>query len=266
MHIFRPRLYTHIVTEIAIDGLTKRFGKVIGVDHLTVTITWGELFVVVGPTGCGKTTLLRLIAGLIRPDSGEIRFDGKVINHLSPSERRVRMVFQDFALYPHLRVFDPRRFSNLGFPLKLRKVPSSRIRELVGSIAGRLRIGRELFPRRPGELSAGQKQKVAVGRALSLPPRVLLMDEPLSNLDPQSRLAARSEVKRLHKELGVTTIYVTHDLAEAFSLADRIAVMRDGKFVQVSSPHELQRNPKDEFVENFIRSFRELSQGLFEDR
>lgn len=254
------------MSEITVEGLTKRFGKVIAVDHLTAAIAKRELFAIVGPTGCGKTTFLRLIAGLIPPDSGTIRFGGEVVNRLSPAERRVRMVFQDFALYPHLKVFDAHHFSNLGFPLNLRKVPSSRLRELVGAIARRLQIGKELFPRHPSELSAGQKQKVAVGRALSLPPRVLLMDEPLSNLDPQSRLVARGEVKRLHSELGVTTIYVTHDLAEAFSLADRVAVMRDGKFIQVGPPHDIQHNPQDQFVADFVRSFQELSRELFADR
>jgi len=253
------------MTEISFKGLTKRFGRVPAVSGLTVTIRSGEFFGVVGPTGCGKTTLLRLIAGLIQPDSGEILFDGEGVNNLSPRERRVRMVFQDFALYPHLRVFDARRFSNLGFPLNVRGLPSSRIREVIGSVASRLRIGRELFPRRPRELSAGQRQKVAVGRAIALPPKVLLMDEPLSNLDPQSRLSARGAVRRLHDELGVTTVYVTHDLAEAFFLSDRVAVMRDGTFVQVGSPREIQRNPKDNFVKEFLRSFVELNRGLFDD-
>ncbi len=266
MRLVRAHAYTHGMAEITVDGLTKRFGTVVAVDHVTAAISWGELFAIVGPTGCGKTTFLRLIAGLIHPDSGEIRFDDEVVNRLSPAERRVRMVFQDFALYPHLKVFDARRYSNLGFPLKLRRMPAPRVKELVESITRRLRIGHNLFARRPGELSAGQKQKVAVGRALALPPRVLLMDEPLANLDPQSRLAARAEVKRLHNELGVTTIYVTHDLGEAFSLADRIAVMRDGQFVQIAAPRELQRNPANEFVAEFIRSFQELNRGLLEDR
>jgi len=252
------------MTEISLQELSKRFGRVVAVDRITTTIKSGEFFGVVGPTGCGKTTLLRLIAGLIPPDSGRIIFDGELVNPLRPDERRVRMVFQDFALYPHLKVFDERRFSNLGFPLKLRKLSPSRIREVVSSIAERLQIGRELFPRRPRELSAGQEQKVAVGRALALPPRVLLMDEPLSNLDPQSRLSARSEIKKLHGELKVTTIYVTHDLAEAFTLADRIAVMREGRFVQTGTPREVRDHPRDEFVREFVRSFVELNRGLME--
>ncbi len=253
------------MTEISLNGLAKRFGRVIAVSGITATIRSGEFFGIVGPTGCGKTTLLRLIAGLIQPDSGEIRFDGRVVNRLPPGERRVRMVFQDYALYPHLRVFDERRFSNLGFPLNVRRLPYSRIKEVIGSVASRLGIGHELFPRRPRELSAGQRQKVAVGRAIALPPRVLLMDEPLSNLDPRSRLSARGAVRKLHDDLGATTVYVTHDLAEAFFLSDRIAVMRDGRFVQVGSPREIRRNPKDDFVRSFVRSFIELNRELLGD-
>ncbi len=248
------------MTEILLEDLTKRFGRVVAVDRLNVRIRGGEFFAVVGPTACGKTTLLKLIAGLLKPDGGKIYFDGERVNPLGPAERGVRMVFQgeSYALYPHLKVFDERRYSNLSFPLKLRRTVTSEIRRIVGGISRRLEIEEALYPRKPDELSEGQKQKVAVGRAIALPPRVLLLDEPLSNLDPQSRLRAREEIRKLHEELKVTTIYVTHDLAEAFSLADRMAVMREGSFLQVGTPREIQRYPANQFVKDFVESYKRL--------
>jgi len=251
------------MTEIVLEGLTKRFGSITAVDKLAARVKAGEFFVVVGPTACGKTTLLKLIAGLLKPDEGKIYFDGAVVNDLRPDQRGARMVFQNYALYPHMRIFDERRYSNLSFPLKLRRAMASEIKVVVGGITRRLGIKPILYKRKPGQLSEGQKQRVAVGRAITLPPKVLLMDEPLSNLDPQSRLRARNEVSRLHDELQVTTIYVTHDLAEAFTLADRVAVMKDGSFVQIGPPREIQRNPADEFVDGFVRSYQALLRRAF---
>jgi len=182
---------------------------------------------------------------------------------LGAGQRGVRMVFQDYALYPHMKVFDEKKYSNLSFPLKLRKTETGAIKRIVNDLANRLQIKKILYKRNPHQLSAGQKQKVAMGRALAVPPKILLMDEPLSNLDPQSRLHARDEVRKLHDELKVTTVYVTHDLAEAFTLADRMAVMRDGAFIQTGTPQEIQKNPIDGFVESFVHSYKELSKGLF---
>lgn len=252
------------MSEIVLEELTKRFGDVTAVDRLNTAIKSREFFVVVGPTACGKTTLLRLIAGLLEPDEGRILFDGQPVTQLRAGQRGVRMVFQDYALYPHMKVFDEKKYSNLSFPLKLRKTETGAIKRIVNGLANRLQIKKTLYKRKPHQLSAGQKQKVAMGRALAVPPKILLMDEPLSNLDPQSRLHARDEVRKLHDELKVTTIYVTHDLAEAFTLADRMAVMRDGAFIQTGTPQEIQKNPIDGFVESFVHSYKELSKGLFD--
>jgi ABC-type sugar transport system ATPase subunit len=251
--------------RVELRGLEKRFGRTVAIDGLTATIEDREFFVVVGPTACGKTTLLRLIAGLLRPDRGEILFDGVVVNDLPPPARRVRMVFQgqDYALFPHLVVYDVRRWSNLTFPLRLRSRAMREISEHVRRVTQRLRIGREIFPRRPGELSEGQKQRVAVGKAIVLPPQLLLLDEPLSHLDPHARAEAREEIRRLHAELKTTTIYVTHDLAEAFLLADRVAVMREGRFEQVGTPREVRERPLNTFVADFVRSYREAVRRAF---
>ncbi len=244
---------------IELRRLTKRFGRTVAIRDLSATIDDGELFVVVGPTACGKTTLLRLIAGLIRPDRGEILFDGEVVNDLSPRERRVRMVFQgrDYALFPHLVVYKKQSWSNLSFPLKLHTKATREIARRVGRVVRRLGIPSEIFPRRPGELSEGQKQRVALGKALVLPPKVLLLDEPLSHLDPPARAGARREILKLHRELGTTTVYVTHDLAEAFLLADRVAVMREGRFEQVGTPREIRERPASRFVADFVSAYRE---------
>jgi multiple sugar transport system ATP-binding protein len=245
--------------EILIQGVTKRFGSTIAVDSLTARIHDREFFVVVGPTGCGKTTLLRLLAGLINPDQGEILFDGVRMNGIPPRERGVRMVFQgqDYALYPHLEVYHPQRWSNLSFPLRLQGEKVTRIRERVHRVVQRLGIESNWFPRKPRELSEGQKQKVALGRATVLVPKVFLLDEPLSHLDPPTRAKAREEIRRLHAELGTTTVYVTHDLAEAFILGDRVAVMRAGKFLQVGTPKEIRDHPADAFVAEFVGAYRE---------
>lgn len=244
---------------IELRRLTKKFGRTVAINDLSATIEGREFFVVVGPTACGKTTLLRLIAGLLRPDRGEILFDGEVVNDLPPRERRVRMVFQgrDYALFPHLVVYKKRSWSNLSFPLKLHTKAAREIARRVGRVVRRLGIPREIFPRRPGELSEGQKQRVALGKALVLPPKVLLLDEPLSHLDPPARANARREILKLHRELKTTTVYVTHDLTEAFLLADRIAVMREGRFEQVGTPREIRERPATRFVADFVSAYRE---------
>lgn len=243
--------------EIELRGLTKRFGSTLAVNNLSARIFAREFFVVVGPTACGKTTLLRLIAGLLRPDRGEILFDGVRMNEVPPGRRGVRMVFQgqDYALYPHLEVYHPQRWSNLSFPLKLRQEKAAGIQERVGRVVRRLGISSEIFSHRPRELSEGQKQRVALGRATVLPPKVFLLDEPLSHLDPPARRTAREEIRRLHAELGTTTIYVTHDLAEAFLLGDRVAVMREGCFLQVGTPKEIRDRPANSFVAEFVRAY-----------
>ncbi|MCD6320941.1 ABC transporter ATP-binding protein [Candidatus Bipolaricaulota bacterium] len=251
--------------RIELRGLVKRFGRTVAVADLSAVIEDREFFVVVGPTACGKTTLLKLIAGLLKPDAGEVLFDGVCMNDVPPRERRVRMVFQgqDYALFPHLVVYDERRLSNLSFPLRIRKGSLGGIQERVRRVAERLRIGRDLFPRKPVELSEGQKQRVALGKAVVLPPQVLLLDEPLSHLDPHARAQARDEIRRLHEELGTTTVHVTHDLTEAFLLADRMAVMREGRFEQVGTPREIRDHPANTFVSEFVEAYRRSLRDAF---
>jgi len=253
--------------RISLRNVVKRFGNQLVIARLSAEIENQELFVVVGPTGCGKTTLLRLVAGLLRPDSGEILFDGIQMNEVPPQARGVRMVFQgqDYALFPHLTIYQERHWSNLSFPLRLRGKAWDAIRERVDKVTRRMGIRSELFPRRPRDLSEGQKQRVALGKAVILPPKVLLLDEPLVHLDPPARARARVEVRRLHEELGTTTIYVTHDLAEAFLLADRLAVMQDGRFIQVGTPQEIKRRPASAFVAEFVESYRETLRRAFSE-
>ncbi len=242
------------MTHVRLDGLTKRFRDVVAVDRLTLDVAAGELLAVVGPTGCGKTTLLKLIAGLLKPDEGEILFDGESVDRVPPSDRRVRMVFQDYALYPHLKVFTDRGYSNLGFPLNLRRTERSRVRSIVEGIAARIGISERLFPRRPRQLSEGEKQRVAFGRAVALPPRLLLLDEPFSNLDSISRATARTELRARHNEDRITMVYVTHNLQDAFALADRVAVMNEGRLIQVGKPREIQEQPATELVRALVES------------
>ncbi len=241
--------------KVVLDGVTKLFGKVLAVNRLNMQVEDGEFMVLVGPTGCGKTTTLRLITGLEKPDLGHIYLDDVLVNDVKPGYRGVQMVFQDYALWPHMRVSNKKSFTNMSFPLKIRKLLPEEIQRKVEEVARRVGIGTELFDRWPKELSAGQKQKVAVGRAMTVNPRVLLMDEPLSNLDPLSRLRVRTEIRELHDGLKGTTIFVTHNLADAFALADRIAVMKDGGLQQVDTPERLYHHPANDFVEGFIRCF-----------
>jgi multiple sugar transport system ATP-binding protein len=242
--------------KLELAQLSKEFitlrGRIAAVAAVDLTVGDGEFFVLLGPSGCGKSTLLNLIAGLEKPTAGEIRFEGEPVasdRHrifLSPGERQVAMVFQSYALYPHLDVF-----GNIAFPLKIAGVGTEAINEAVRRAAEALEIS-ELLRARPGELSGGQRQRVAIARAIVRRPRVLLLDEPLSNLDLQLRTTTRAELKRLQRELGVTTIYVTHDQTEAMTLGDRIAVMKEGRIEQVGTPEDLYHRPANPFVARFV--------------
>ncbi|HXZ44878.1 MAG TPA: ABC transporter ATP-binding protein [archaeon] len=243
------------MAKLELRNVTKRFGRIVALDAVSFTVNEGEFFVVVGPNGSGKTTLLRVIAGLVEPDSGDVRIAGVRVNELPPSQRGVRMVFQSYALFPHLRVYDERRWANLNFPLKIRKFLREEIVKVVSTVTRRVGIEAELYPRKPDQLSAGQKQKVAVGRALAIPPRIFVLDEPLSNLDPLSRVRVRDEIKRIHREIGATTLYVTHNLAEAIALGDRLAVLNQGAIQQIGPPREVYEKPGNDFVKLFLHSY-----------
>jgi multiple sugar transport system ATP-binding protein len=237
------------VAEVAFDHVRKVFPDgTVAVQDLSLEIPDGELMVFVGPSGCGKTTALRMVAGLEHVSEGEIRIEAEVVNSLPPRERDVAMVFQNYALYPHKTVFE-----NLAFPLKLRKFSREEIDRRVGRIARLLELEEQL-KRRPRQLSGGQRQRVAMGRAIIREPRAFLMDEPLSNLDAKLRTHMRAEISLLHKELGITTIYVTHDQVEAMTLGQRVAVMRKGELQQVASPQVLYDSPTNVFVAGFIGS------------
>ena len=240
--------------SLAVDDLTKRFGSIVAVDHANLSANDGELLAIIGASGCGKTTLLRLIAGLEDPDSGTIFVDGAPVNDLPPGKRGVQMIFQNFALWPHMKVFDERKFTNLSFPLKIRNWSKEKIREGIRQISQNLGIEESFFPRRPQELSSGQQQRVALGRAMTTTPRIMLMDEPLSNLDPPSRIKMRSEILKFHRDHRLTTLYVTHDLSDAIALGDRIGLMRDGRFEQVASTEELIHHPANQYVADFFRA------------
>ncbi|WP_433355155.1 ABC transporter ATP-binding protein [Microtetraspora malaysiensis] len=234
---------------IALRGLTKEFpGGVRALDGLDLEIADGEFFALLGPSGCGKTTLLRTIAGLETPTSGNIWIGGTEVTSVPPGKRDVAMVFQDYALFPHMDVT-----ANIAYPLRIRKVPRSRREARAAETASRLSLS-ELLTRRPGQLSGGQQQRVALARAVACHPRAFLFDEPLSNLDARLRLEARTFLKRLQRELGVTTVFVTHDQGEALALADRIAVMSAGRFTQVGTPTEVFQRPANTFTAAFIGS------------
>jgi multiple sugar transport system ATP-binding protein len=226
----------------------KRFGTVEAVRGLSLDVADGEFMVLVGPSGSGKTTALRMLAGLESVSGGEIFIGDQVVNRVAPRERDIAMVFQDYALYPQMTVFD-----NLAFGLRRRAVPKAEISARVANAAELLDIGR-LLDRKPGELSGGQAQRVALGRALVREPQVFLMDEPLSNLDAKLRTQTRGEIKRLQAEIGTTTVYVTHDQVEAMTMGDRIAVMNDGVLEQVGTPEDLYEHPVNVFVGGFIGS------------
>jgi multiple sugar transport system ATP-binding protein len=238
------------MAELEIRGLTKVFpGSVRALDGLDLNIQDGEFFALLGPSGCGKTTLLRSIAGLETPNSGQIHIGGRDVTRLPPAARDVAMVFQDYALYPHMTVAD-----NIAYPLKVRRVGRKERRETAESVGRSLQIQGAMLDRRPGQLSGGQQQRVALARAIAYQPRVFLFDEPLSNLDARLRLEARTFLKQLQRELGVTTVYVTHDQAEALALADRMAVMDQGRIRQLDTPSNCFLRPANTFVAAFIGS------------
>lgn len=234
--------------NLVLRNIIKKFHDSTAVDIEHLEIGPREFVVLLGPSGCGKTTTLRLIAGLEPPTKGEIIFDGQVVNALSPKERNIAMVFQDYALYPHMRVYD-----NIALNLRVDKIPKDEIDRRVREVARLLNI-EHLLDRKPRAMSGGQQQRVALGRAIVRNPRYFLMDEPLSNLDAKLRLTMRSEIKKLHTRLGTTTIYVTHDQEEAMVMADRIVILKDGRIQQVGSPREIYDHPQNRFVANFIGS------------
>jgi ABC-type sugar transport system ATPase subunit len=234
---------------VTLEDVTKGFaGGTVAVDQLSLDVTDGEFMVLVGPSGCGKTTALRMIAGLEKPSSGAIRIGDQVVNEMSARERDVAMVFQNYALYPHMTVQ-----RNLAYPLRQRRMPKDEIRRRVQETAEMLSL-EDLLNRRPAQLSGGQRQRVAMGRALVREPKVFLLDEPLSNLDAKLRVQMRAGLKRLHARLGVTTIYVTHDQVEAMTLADRIAVLSEGRLQQLGPPQNVYDEPANVFVAGFIGS------------
>jgi ABC-type sugar transport system ATPase subunit len=226
----------------------------VAVDGASLDVTSGEFLVVVGESGCGKTTTLRLIAGLERPDSGAIFINGKTVNGVPAGKRNVQMIFQNYALWPHMKVFEEHRYSNLSLPLKVRKWSDAKIGELLRPLARRVGIDDSFFNRRPTELSGGQQQRVALGRAMVTAPEILLMDEPLSNIDAPNRLKMRGEILKFHKDNRITTIYVTHNLADGMAMADRIAVMRGGRFEQVDTAERLIREPASRYIADFFKA------------
>ena len=234
------------MAEIRVENVTKRYPGTVALDDVTLTINDNEFMVLLGPSGCGKTTLLRMIAGFETPDAGVISIGGRDMTEVPPGKRNIAMVFQSYALFPHLRVFD-----NIAFGLRMHRVRAEEIKRRVADAAELMQIARFL-DRYPSQLSGGQRQRVAVARALVMEPAVILMDEPLSNLDALLRLQMRAELKRLLQEVRTTTVYVTHDQVEALSMGDRTAVMRDGRILQVDTPMLVYDRPGDVFVAQFI--------------
>ena len=237
------------MAKVELHNVTKIFnGKVVAVKNATFSIEDGEFAVILGPSGCGKTTTLRLIAGLEKVTTGEIYIGGKLVNDVPPKDRDIAMVFQNYALYPHMNVFD-----NMAFGLKMRRFPKDEIKKRVREAADILGIS-ELLLRKPRELSGGQRQRVALGRAIVRHPKVFLFDEPLSNLDAKMRVRMRAELAKLHKKLNATSVYVTHDQVEAMTLGEKIILMKDGEIQQISDPLTLYHAPLNKFVAGFIGS------------
>lgn len=236
------------MAEIQLKNITKRWGDFVGVDNFDLTIADKEFLVLLGPSGCGKTTTMRMVAGLEEITEGDIQFDGLVVNNLEPKDRDIAMVFQSYGLYPNMNVYE-----NIRFPLKVRKVPIAEHDERVRRASAMVELD-EFLHRKPAALSGGQRQRVALARAIVRKPNVFLMDEPLSNLDAKLRVSTRAQIKNLHHELKVTTIYVTHDQIEAMTLADRVVVMSQGVIQQVGTPTEIYDRPANAFVASFIGS------------
>lgn len=232
--------------SIALKKVSLKFNDVSAVDSLSVDIDDGELVSLLGPSGCGKSSTLFMLAGLYTPSSGEIYFNGKLVNRVEPEKREIGMVFQNYALYPHMTVL-----KNIMFPLKMKKMPKSLAEEQAVSIAKTVRI-EHLLDRKPSQLSGGQQQRVAIARALVKKPSLLLLDEPLSNLDARLRLEMREEIKRLQQETGITTVFVTHDQEEAMSISNKIMVMNEGRLQQMSEPEEIYNHPANKFVASFL--------------
>jgi iron(III) transport system ATP-binding protein len=234
------------VTSITLESLTKRFDETVAVDAVDLVIPDGDLFFLLGPSGCGKTTMLRMIAGFIEPTGGRVRFGENDVTHLPPNKRNTGMVFQSYALWPHMTVAE-----NVAYGLKVRKVPKTdrdaRVRAALENVHME-----DYAARKPNQLSGGQQQRVALARALVIKPTLLLLDEPLSNLDAKLRMEMRVEIRRLCTQTGITTVYVTHDQKEALSMADRVALLRDGRVVQVGPPRELYERPASRFVAGFL--------------
>lgn len=232
--------------DVYLKNITKKFGNVKAVDNLNLHIKSGEFVAFLGPSGCGKTTTLLMTAGIYKPNGGSIIFGDKDVTYLSPKDRNIGMVFQSYALYPHMNVYE-----NITFSMKLKKISESIKKKEAQRVADMLGIG-HLLERKPGELSGGQQQRVALGRALIKKPQLLLFDEPLSNLDARLRISMRSEIKRIQQELGITCIYVTHDQVEAMTMADRVAVIKNGQLQAFEPPMDLHEKPKTLFIGQFV--------------
>jgi multiple sugar transport system ATP-binding protein len=236
------------MSRVVCRNLSKHFGETVAVNGINLEVEEGEFLVIVGPSGCGKTTTLRMIAGLESISAGEILIDDEVVNKIPPRHRDIAMVFQNYALYPHKKVYD-----NIAYPLQLRNIPRAEVEKRVTEVSRMLDI-EPLLSRRPGQLSGGERQRVALGRAIVRHARLFLMDEPLSNLDAQLRIQMRREIIRLQRQLAITTVYVTHDQVEAMTMGDRIVVMRNGLVQQAGDPMTIYNHPTNEFVARFIGS------------
>jgi putative spermidine/putrescine transport system ATP-binding protein len=232
--------------DLEIKNIAKKYGNVAAVDDLTLSVEQGEFMTLLGPSGCGKTTVLRCIAGLEKLDSGQIYIQGKLVNDVPINKRNIGLVFQNYALFPHLTVFD-----NLAFGLKIKKLSTREIKEHIEKYLDLIKLP-DVKDRYPNQLSGGQQQRIALIRSVIIEPALLLLDEPLSNLDFKLRIQMRTELTKIHKELGITTLYVTHDQSEAMSMSDRVAVIEQGKIKQVGTPREIYDNPKEKFVAEFI--------------
>ena len=237
------------MVRVSVEAVAKRYGHVSALSDVSLDLPAGKLTAVLGPSGCGKTTLLRGIAGFVAVDAGAIRFDGEDVTHLAPQRRGTAMVFQSYALWPHMTVFD-----NVAYGLRLKRVPAAEIRARVRAALELVEIGAvdDVARRKPGALSGGQQQRVALARALVVEPRVLLLDEPLSNLDAKVRQRLRAEIRRLQRRVGITAIYVTHDQEEALAIADRVVLMNAGRVVQSGTPEDVYLQPATEFAADFL--------------